>query len=131
MSIGEIALEAFKALVPPKTNDLEEQQRWRWVVFAAILAMAASLSLHIAISCGYIPGQSGFALASDQKSVQRRVDVIVTISLEHEIRAKTAELCHEKDPSRRSDLNDDIAKLQKEYYEVERQWYNVPGCDKL
>lgn len=132
MSIGGLVVEAVKALVPPKTNDLEEQQRWRWIVFAALIALSVAVALHIAIACGYLPSvSSGFALASEQRFIQRRVDVIATLSLEHEIRSKTAELCRERLEGRRTELNDDISKLQREYLEIEKKWYAVPGCDRL
>lgn len=132
MSILESGAEIIKALVPPKTNDLEEQQRWRWVVFASLVALAGSLTLHILLACGWIPSiYPGFALASDTKAIQQRVDVIATLALEREMRTKAAELCSEKDPNRRTELNDDIAKLQREYHDIAQNWYTIPRCDQL
>lgn len=132
MSLGDIALEAVKMLVPPKGDDLEGQTRWRWVVFGSVIGLAASMALHIALACGYLPGlSSGFALEANQKAIQRRIDVIATLSIEHEIRSKTSELCQERDSGRRAELNNDISKLQWEYKEVAGDWYQVPPCDRL
>lgn len=92
----------------------------------------AATTLHIMLACGYLPAlSSGFALEADEKAIQRRIDVIATLSIEHEIRSKTGELCQERDPNRRADLNNDISKLQWEYKEVAGDWYQVPSCDKL
>lgn len=132
MNIGEVLLEVVKALMPPKADDQDAQTRWRWVVFSALVLIGSGLSLHVAIADGYLPNiSSGFALESEQKQMQKRVDVIATLSLEHEIRSKTLELCTERAPDRREDLNYDISKLQREYREVTGEWYQVPNCDKL
>lgn len=123
---------ALKVLAPPDPDDREGQARWRWVVFAAMVVLGTSLTMHIAIACGYLPAiSSGFALKSDQTNIQRRIDVIATLSIEHEIRGKTGELCREKDMGRRWYLNDDVGKLQKEYKDILGYWYPTPGCDKL
>lgn len=101
-------------------------------MFAMLMTLATGFIFHLALECGYLPSiHAGFASATEQSAIQRRVDVIVVISLEHEIRSKTAELCGEKNQQRRDELNDDISKLQREYFEVEKRWYNVPSCDKL
>lgn len=132
MAVGEVLVEAIKILVPPKADDAEGQTRWRWVVFATLIGLIVTLGAHIAIACGALPSiSSGFALEADQKATQRRIDVIATLSIQNEIRSKTLELCMEHDPSRRSELNRDIDKLQYEYKEVAGNWYTVPPCDKL
>ncbi len=101
-------------------------------MFGSIVANAAALTLHILLACGYLPGISpGFALEADQKAIQKRIDVIATLSIEHEIRSKTLELCTEHDSGRRAELNSDIGKLQWEYKEVAGDWYAVPSCDRL
>jgi hypothetical protein len=132
VSTGEILLAAVKAFIPPYTNDLDIQQRWRWVVFGTTLALTVALAAHIAASYGLIPVvTNGFAMKDDVARIQRRVDVIVTINLEHELRWKTLELCREKDPNKRDELNTDIGRLQWDYREVTKEWYLVPSCDKL
>ena len=101
-------------------------------MFAALLGAYAAIFVHIALACGLIPSvYSGFALSSDQKSVQKRVDVIASLSIQHEIRDRTYQLCNEKDPQRRKTLNDDIDHLQREFYDIEHQWYRVPECGLL
>lgn len=132
MGILEVGTDVAKLLVPPRTNDLEEQQRWRWVVFASLSALAVSLTVHILLACGWVSSiYPGFALASDTKAIQQRVDVIATLALEREMRAKATELCTEKSPQRRSELNDDISKLQREYHDIAETWYAIPRCDQL
>ena len=132
MTLIEAGIELMRMLVPPKTNDLEEQQRWRWVVFVGLTSTFLGLSVHIALACGWLPSiYAGFALASETKSIQQRVDVIATLALEREMRSKALELCQEKDQSRRNEINGDLAKLQHEYHDIAQQWYNIPSCDKL
>lgn len=128
----ELGVEAIKVLIPPKTNELEEQQRWRWVVFVALIGLSASFTLHILLACGWISSvYPGFALASDTRAIQQRIDVIATLALEREMRAKATELCSERNPQRRSELNDDISKLQREYHDIAQNWYTIPRCDQL
>lgn len=132
MSLLEAGANVVKALVPPKTNDLEDQQRWRWVVFTVLVSLSASLALHIALSCGWLPSvYPGFALASETQSIEQKLDLLTTIGLEREMRAKMQELCHETNQEHRSELNDDIARLQREYWTLMKQWYQIPRCDQL
>lgn len=101
-------------------------------MFASIVGLITALSMHIAIACGYLPAVgSGFALEADQRVIARHINLITTLSIQSEIRAKTLELCHEGGPDKRAELNRDIDKLQYEYKEVAGEWYTVPACDKL
>lgn len=101
-------------------------------MFASLVGLALTFAAHVLLACGWLTiVYPGFASASETQAIQRRVDVIATLSLEHEMRSKTAELCGEKDQRRRDELNDDISKLQREYREVTTQWYQVPRCDQL
>jgi hypothetical protein len=132
MGLLDIAVSVAKVGIPPKSNDLDAQQRWRWFVFTSIIGLATALTVHILLACGFLPSvYPGFALTADTQQIQKRVDVIATLSLEHEIRSKASDLCKEKDPSKRSSLNDDIAKLEKEYYDIARNWYPIPNCEQL
>lgn len=122
----------MKILIPPKTNDLEAQQRWRWVVFGALISLGASLTLHIALACGLFPSvYPGFALASETQSIEKKLDLLTTIGLEREMRAKMQELCRETDHDHRNEINDDLARLQREYWSLTKQWYQIPRCDQL
>lgn len=124
--------EAIKVLVPPKEGDIEGQTRWRWVVFMSIVGLGSGLMLHVALACGYLPAVSpGFASTSDTKAIQRRVDLIAILSIEHEIRWKTGELCKTTDYRQREDLNAEVSRLQRDYRDILGVWYNVPSCDKL
>lgn len=132
MSLAEMGMEIVKTLIPPKTNDLEAQQRWRWVVFAALISLGSSLLLHIALACGMLPSvYPGFALESETKTITEKLDLLTTIGLEREMRAKMLELCKEPNHDRRAEINEDIARLQREYWSIEKQWYQVPRCDQL
>lgn len=132
MGLSDAATDAVKALIPPRTNDLDAQQRWRWFVFAGIIGLALSLGIHIALACGYIPMFfAGFASSQDTKNIQTRVDVIASISLEREMRFKAGELCLTKDPKVKQILEDDISKLQREYYDIEKRYYPIPSCRDL
>lgn len=132
MSLAEMGMEIVKTLIPPKTNDLEAQQRWRWVVFATLVSLGASLLLHIALACGMLPAiYPGFALESETKNITQKLDLLTTIGLEREMRAKMLELCKERSQDRRNEINEDISRLQREYWAIEKQWYQVPRCDQL
>lgn len=132
MSVGEFLVEAVKLLVPPKHDDAAGQTRWRWVVFASLVSLSVTMCAHIAIACGYLPSvSSGFALEADQKQLSHRIDIIATVSIEHEIRDKAWKLCRENDHDRRFELNDDINRLQREYKSITGDWYTVPACDRL
>lgn len=128
----ELGAGIVKILIPPKTNDLEAQQRWRWVVFGALISLGASLTLHIALACGLFPSvYPGFALASETQSIEKKLDLLTTIGLEREMRAKMQELCRETDHDHRNEINDDLARLQREYWSLTKQWYQIPRCDQL
>lgn len=132
MSLLETGADVVKLMIPPKTNNLEEQQRWRWIVFTMIVSMGASLTAHILLACGWFPSvYPGFALATETKSIEKKLDLLTTIGLEREMRAKMQELCHESSQDRRNELNDDLARLQREYWTVTKQWYQIPRCDQL
>lgn len=132
MALYDAVVELFKLLIPPKADDAEGQIRWRWVVFMGLTLVGSGLALHISLAQGVFPSVfPGYALETETRDIQRRVGVIATLSLEHEMREKMAELCHEKDSYRRSELNDDLSKLQREYWDVNRAFYNVPGCTQL
>lgn len=132
MSAFETGAAVVKMLIPPRTNDLEEQQRWRWIVFGALIGLGGGLTLHIALACGLLPSiYPGFALASETQTIEKKLDLLTTIGLEREMRAKMQELCRENDHDRRNEINDDLARLQREYWSLTRQWYQIPRCDQL
>jgi FtsZ-binding cell division protein ZapB len=132
MGIIETGITVAKMLIPPKSDDPSDQQRWRWLVFTSLIGAYTVILLHIVLACGLLPTvYPGFALASEEKDVQKRIDVIASLSLEHEIRDKTFQLCHEQDQRKRDALNDELSKLQREYYDISKNWYNVPSCGLL
>lgn len=132
MGMLEVGVQVVKLVMPPKTNDLDEQQRWRWVVFCTLVSLSIGFVGHLVLECGWVPNvYPGFALASDTQAIQRRVDVIAVLSLQHEIRAKASELCKESVTFRRVELNDDIAKLEHDYQDIEKHDYPIPRCDQL
>lgn len=132
MVLMEVGEKLVKILIPPKTNDLEAQQRWRWVVFATLIGLVTSFTVHIVLACGLIPSvYPGFALATETQSIEKKLDLLTTIGLEREMRAKMQELCKESDHDRRNEINDDLARLQREYWTLTKQWYQIPRCDQL
>lgn len=133
MSLSDNVVEIVKALIPPKTNDLEEQQRWRWVVFTLLTGIWALFSMHVSLAAGWLPQLSpGYAYATDTEMIKSRLDAILVFNLEREMRVKAHELCKEREEPRRNELNDDISKLQREYYGVaNNQYYVIPRCDLL
>lgn len=101
-------------------------------MFTLLVSLSASLGMHIALACGFIPAlYPGFALATETQSIEKKLDLLTTIGLEREMRAKMQELCHEHQQDRRNELNDDLARLQREYWMVTKEWYQIPRCDQL
>jgi hypothetical protein len=101
-------------------------------VFIGLVGIAGSLAIRISLAQGVFPQVfSGYALKSDEQAVQRRLDVIATLDLQHEMREKAAQRCTETDPGRREELNRDIDRLQREYWEVNHEYYQIPGCAQL
>lgn len=98
----------------------------------SLIALASGFSLHIALACGYLQVLfPGFASAADTQKIQQRLDVVAGINLEREMRYKEQQLCATKDERIRGIMNDDIAKLQREYFDIAKHYYVIPGCDQL
>lgn len=101
-------------------------------MFAGLVSIAGTLAMHISLAQGVFPRVfSGYALKSDEQAVQRRLDVIATLDLQHEMREKAAQRCTETDAGRKEELNRDIDRLQREYWEVNNAYYQIPGCGQL
>lgn len=127
-----MAFDTVKGLMPPKTNDLDTQQSWRWKVFVSVVLLWVIVSGQIALSYGWAPAvHPGFALASDTQAIQKRVDVIASISIQEEIRRKLYLMCNEHNPVTRNELGNDIDRLNKEYKEITHDWYPIPRCDQI
>jgi hypothetical protein len=127
-------LKLVKALVPPNTNDLGPQQRWRWMVFATLTVLIISQVVQTAASYGYIPGIAGFApaaLASDVHQLTSRVDLSTQVLLERDMKDKQKEICTTKDQAFKRELVNDIDNLQREYRQITGYFYKLRGCNEL
>ncbi len=126
--------------------DLEERRRLARRDRSFIGLFMLGVSLHIAWSCGWLPGLSGFAFASDIKStsaqlservasVSKRVDqvdarvlAILRLQLHDRIRALVVERCRTDDPSTRTLILRELAALHLQYYELFRIPAAEPPC---
>lgn len=121
-----------KLIVPPRTNDLDVQQRWRWAVFASIIAISVAFTSHLALECGWLPElHPGFASQADVKNIEKKIDLISVISIERDIKDKIRQMCKSHDPELRLELNDDIDRLQRDYKSITGDWYRLPKCEDL
>jgi len=116
--------------------------RWRVTVSMVIVA----LGVHVAWSCGWIPGVSGLARADeiddkiDEKlePVERKLDELTDLvkqSLKSQysesIRRAAAARCQVSDPSERRRINDTIERYQQDYESIARTRYPIPACEDL
>lgn len=133
MGLEDLGVIAVKSLLPPRTpNDEHEQQRWRWVVFSAILIIGSGLVIHVVIACGLIPQLStGFALSTSVGDLKSQVSLIAAQSLETSMRNKITDRCRAKDASFKQELTEDIDKLDREYFSIEHTYYREPTCESL
>lgn len=139
MTLPDVGVEIVKALLPPKEpNDEQEQQRWRWVVFSALIALGVALIVHIILACGLVPNVfPGFAPATSVMVIRRRVDLIATESLERTMRDKLQERCairdskNSRDIDIRRDLGEDLDRLERDYYDINKSWFAQPACGDL
>lgn len=122
-------LKILTLLVPPNTNDLGPQQRWRWVVFATLMALIVTQAVTFAVERGYTPYPK-FAFDTTVQQVQTRVDITAQIVLERDMKDKLKDFCTTKDPGYRQELSDDIERLQKEYRKITGDWYKLRGCNE-
>ncbi len=128
MGLPEIGIEVLKVMLPPKAGDDKAQQRWRWMMFLTVM----SLLVNAILSYGVVPGLfPGFALAANQAQVEKRVDILTTLGLEHEIKDKQMHWCVATDKALRQELRDDIERLENEYESVNRRRYSIPKCEDL
>jgi len=133
MGLEDVGLGVVKAILPPRnTNDEYEQNRWRWMVFAALILIISGSVLHIALACGWLPSvYPGFAQVSSVTAIQTRVDLIAAQSLETAIRNRVADRCKAADPAFKQELTEDIDKLNREYFTIQRFFYREPKCQSL
>lgn len=76
--LGELA----SALIPPHDADPESLRRWRVILAGVVFIMAAGLTTHIALACGFIPMLfPGFASAADVQSLSQQQVVMRSESL--------------------------------------------------
>lgn len=69
--------EVATNLIPPHDADPEKIYRWRVYAAGTVILMAASLSVHIALACGFIPVLfSGFANAADMQTMAQQQSVL-------------------------------------------------------
>jgi hypothetical protein len=110
------------ALIPPLNNDDREAiVKWRILVALGLFVSISVMTLHVAWSGGWWPGESGFAKASEVKKVR-------VVQLEGRLEAAYAALC---DNPGDIQLLNYIRTLQTEYQEVTNDRYPAPDCNLL
>lgn len=64
-------------LIPPHDADPEKIYRWRVYAAGTVIAMAAGITAHIALACGFVPVLfSGFANAADMQIMTMQQNVM-------------------------------------------------------
>lgn len=123
------------------------------VRITATIALLVAVS-SLALAFGYVPGFDGFVRHSElaqrmtegaalRQVITTRLDsqegainLITKNSIEASIRAKLVTRCMTKDAAFRSELSEEIAKLEDEYYALTTKMgmpsgYRQPACDEL
>jgi len=136
---------AAKDVFPP----MDGMMRWRVTVSMVIVALV----VHVAWSCGWIPGVSGLARADeiddkiDEKlePVERKLELLATETAglselvkqslksqySESIRRAASARCQLSNPSERRRINDTIERYQQDYESIAGTRYPIPACEDL
>jgi hypothetical protein len=152
----KVLLAIFKLLAPVGIqNDPEKQHAWRWAVFTVLMVVIVVISSSLLLVTGEFPGiDSGYAsrvevkamsadVASRAKTsdlnatqsvvgqITARIDFITKSSMEESIRSKLTTACVTKDLAFKSELEQEVAQLEDQYYALTKTGYRQPECSEL
>lgn len=132
----EKAVEGAKNLIPPAEGATEMHvKRWRRWIAGATFLNALGLTIHITLACGFAaPFYSGFAQASDFKSVQADMQEVKTDLRVKRIKELSSLLL---DAKQKQCMASGVAKrlyldaynnLRTEYYDTLKREFPDPPC---
>jgi hypothetical protein len=152
----KVLLAIFKLLAPVGIqNDPEKQHAWRWAVFTVLMVVIVVISSSLLLVTGEFPGiDSGYVSRVDVKAmsadvasraktsdlnatqsvvgqITARIDFITKSSMEESIRSKLTTACVTKDLAFKSELEQEVAQLEDQYYALTKEGYRQPECSEL
>lgn len=130
------AASLAKELIPPGVE--EGVLRWRLMMAGTMVAIAATLGLHVAWACGLVPGIDGFALAADVEQAQTQIEqklsrletsqnTLLRIALAQEI-CRIYRLRNESSGQLQRQLQSSLFEKQDEYSAIAGERYPVAEC---
>lgn len=124
-------VEAARALKPPPSDD-PAVRGWRYLVVAFTAANSIILAGHIVLACGLTPFFSGFAYASDQKSLvqeQKTARVEFIEARIFDLRVRQCEAINKGDNPQPYTIQ--LQQVWAKYRDVTGREPQVPSCREL
>lgn len=128
--IAEHTLKIGAKLVPPAETAAEKLLLWRLTLVAFNTVLAFIVMVHIAWACGFLPGFSGFAVASDIEDIKKDSKGLKQVILEKEIIDTAISHCHSK-PETRAFYYARLIDLLKQHREIVGTQFEKPNCTEL
>lgn len=127
-------LELAQNLIPPHDADPEKLYRYRVIISGTVIAMAAGLTTHIALACGFIPSLfSGFASANDVANLASQQQEMRLESLGDAIYNIRKDQCAAQSAGnlQAAQGQDQRIREKREMYRklAKGQDYDLPSCD--
>src|SRR5690606_40777124 len=129
-------IKLAEALLPPDNG--KDASRWRWKVWATLMAIIAVGSFHIAAVKGMIPGVDGVAHADDIKNIDKRLTALEekqNVALRLQLAAEICRVWRQRQTETgtvtRAILDNAFDRLQEDYASVNRGVrYSAVECDR-
>lgn len=128
--IAETTLKLGSKLVPPADTAAEKLLLWRLTLVAFNTVLAFIIAVHIAWACGFLPGFSGFAIASDIEDIKKDSKGLKQVILEKEIIDTAISHCSSKLETR-AFYYARLIDLLKQYREIVGAQFDKPNCIEL
>lgn len=130
--IIELGGLVLKAIIPPPEADPRAHYLYRLRVTLVACAAFCLVCFAYPAALGRFPWLfSGFATKTDFVALKGEVDVVVEDSIEDSIRAKLRIRCNTQDQAFKSELSDEVNRMEKRYYTLTQNGYRQPTCEEL
>jgi len=129
-------IKLAEALLPPDNG--KDPSRWRWKVWATLMAIIAVGSFHIAAVKGMIPGVDGVAHAADIENIDKRLTALEekqNVALRLQLAAEICRVWRQRQTEAgtvtRAILDNAFDRLQEDYASVNRGVrYSAVECSR-
>lgn len=131
MSLGEIVVGFFQALVPPPDASPGEHYGWRVRVGVTLFVTVIGLTLLAAYAFGIIPGAEGFAHEQEVTSVVGEIRKNRADEIDSQILNLREKDCHATTDEARQLYFGKLNDLMITYQRLTGGVYNLPACSEL